>query len=94
MARLLVELLNSDKLAELAIGGAWSALRSILLGRPALCSLFLELNICGLALTHLQRIGSAAEWTVSGTLMWWFRCVPSDQSCGWMYGVFIERLAR
>ncbi len=70
IARLLVELLNSDELAELAIGGAWSCLKNILLGaQPALCRVILDLDICGLALTHLQQIGSAADWTVSGALM-------------------------
>ena len=73
IARLVVELLRTNGLAELAIGGAWCSLKCILIGRPgqtALRSLLLEMDICGLALTHLQRIGSAAEWMVSGTLMW------------------------
>lgn len=71
LARLLVELLNSDGLAELAIGGAWCALKNLLVGRPGQPALLLEMDICRLALTHLQRIGSAAEWVVSGTLMRW-----------------------
>ena len=71
IARLSVELLNSDGLAELTIGGAWTSLRNLLLGRHALCTLYLEMDICSLALTHLRRIGSAAEWMVSGTLMQW-----------------------
>lgn len=87
IARLVVELLRTNGLAELVIGGAWNTLKIVLLGRPAVCSLLLETDICRLALTHLQRIGSAAEWVVSGTQMQWPRCLPSDQSCAWMCGV-------
>ena len=67
MARLIVELLNSGELAELAIGGAWNILRNLITQRFAtLGSLFLEMDICRLAMAHLQMIGSAADWVVSG----------------------------
>ena len=87
MAQLVVELLNSDGLAGLAIAGAWRTLIGLLFGRPTVCSLLVEMDICRLALTHLQRIGSAFEWLVSGTMMRWPRSLPSDQPCARMYGV-------
>ena len=82
LTRLFVELLSSDGLPDLVIAGANTALKIMTFthsaGSAALCSLLLEMDICGLAMTHLQAIGSAAEWVVSGMLMRWPRCVPSN----------------
>ena len=86
MAQLLVELLRSDGLPDLVYGGAYLCLKALAsdlgslnkLGTAAVCSLLLDMDICRLAMTHLQAIGSAAEWVVSGTLMRWPRCVPSN----------------
>ena len=82
MAQLFVELLSSDGLQELVSGGAYTALAlttfSNAAGSAALCSLLLDMDICRLVMTHLQAIGSATEWVVSGVLVRWLRCVPSN----------------
>ena len=89
MAQLFVELLSSDGLPDLVPGGACQALLCMTIsnvaGSAAVCSLLLEMDICRLVMTRLQAIGSAAEWLVSGMLMRWPRCVPSNWSC--VYGV-------
>ena len=75
MAQLFVELFSSDGLPDLVAGGACHALLCMVLanaaGSAALCSLLLETDICRLAMTHLQAIGSAAKWVVSDMLMRW-----------------------
>ena len=72
MAQLFVELLSSDGLPDLVSGGAYNALAlttfSNAAGSAAICSVLLEMDICRLVMNHLQAIGSAAEWVVSGTL--------------------------
>ena len=70
MAQLFVELLSSDGLPDLVCAGAWCAVRLLVypntVGSAAVCSLLLEMDICRLAATHLQRVGSPSEWVVSG----------------------------
>ena len=82
MARLFVELLSSAGLPDLLLGGAYTALKLMVqpgaVGRAALCSLLVEMDVCRLAMTHLQAIGSAGKWVVSDMLMRWPRCVPSN----------------
>lgn len=81
MAQLFVELLSSDGLPDLVCGAAYVALVhmtfSTAAGSAALCSALLDMDICRLVMSHLQVIGSAAEWVVSGTLRRWPRCMPS-----------------
>ena len=61
MLTLLVELLRSGELPELAIGGAWHGVYQCLFGRPGLGSAAMELGIIDLAAEHLRAIGSAAD---------------------------------
>ena len=61
MLKLQVELLRSDELPELAIGGAGMAAWSCLTGRPGLAPLAMELGLIELAAEHVRAIGSPAE---------------------------------
>ena len=66
MLVLLLELLKSGALPELAVGGAWACISDIMIrGSAVLCTAALESDICGLAVAHLQAVGSAADWVVS-----------------------------
>ena len=66
MLVLLLELLKSDELPELAVGGAWNGIDDIMIrGSAALGPVALEADVCGLAVAHLQAVGSAADWVVS-----------------------------
>ena len=68
LVRLLLELIASGELPELAVGGAWFELDQLLTPRPALGPVALEANICGLAVAGLRAVGSAADWVVSTML--------------------------
>lgn len=90
MVRLIVELLRNDGISGPTIGGAWNALQRIYLrGRSALGSLGLELDFCGLAVTHLRAMGSADEWMVSvdagliltRAALTHLRCVNTTELC-------------
>ena len=61
MLVLLVELLRSMELPELAIGGAWSACFWLVAARPGLCDTAMELGVVELAVEHLRAIGSPAD---------------------------------
>ena len=61
MVTLLVELLQSGELPELAIGGAWSGVHNCLMGRPGLGPMAMELGVIELAAKHLRAIGSPAD---------------------------------
>ena len=63
--RLVLELLQSGELPELAVGGAWSCIIAIVDEGIILSRVALEANICGLAMAHLRALGPAADWTVS-----------------------------
>ena len=66
MLVLLLELLKSGELPELAVGGAWFCVSTLMLrGSAALGPVALEADICGLAVAHLHAIGSTADWLVS-----------------------------
>ena len=65
LARLLLELIASGELPELAVGGAWAFVHSLLAPRPALGPVALEADICGLAVAGLRTVGPAADWVVS-----------------------------
>ena len=66
MLVLLLELLKSGELPELAVGGAWFCVNTLMLrGSAALGPVALEADICGLAVDHLHAIGSTADWLVS-----------------------------
>ena len=58
---LLVELLRSAELPELAIGGAWFAIDCCLTGRPSLGPMAMELGLFDLGMEHLRGIGSPAD---------------------------------
>eukprot|EP01046_Picozoa_sp_COSAG06_P003158 COSAG06_NODE_119_length_23111_cov_51.658613_26_plen_215_part_00 len=60
MLTLLLELLRSGELPELAIGGAWAAVFQCLLCQ-GLATLAMELGLIDLAVQHLQAIGSPAD---------------------------------
>jgi hypothetical protein len=62
MLTLSLELLRSNELPDLAIGGAWVCVRYCLTGRPSLGPTALELGICELAAAHLAAMGSPADW--------------------------------
>ena len=63
---LLVELLQSGELPELALGGALTCLESLftIRGSAALGQMALEANICEIAMSHLRAVGCAADWMV------------------------------
>jgi hypothetical protein len=65
MLTLLAELLRSKELlqtrGELAIGGAWVAVRDCLYNRPSLGPTAISLGLVDLAAGHLQEIGSPAD---------------------------------
>jgi hypothetical protein len=65
LVRLLLELIASGELPELAVGGAWAKVQSALLAGPALGPVALEADICQLAVAGLRSVGSAADWVVS-----------------------------
>ena len=65
LLQLLLELIASGELPELAVGGAWSSVQNLLTPRPALGPVALEADICGLAVAGLRAVGSAADWVVS-----------------------------
>ena len=65
LVRLLLELVASGELPELAVGGAWLRMQYLLNPRPALGPVALEADICGLAVAGLRAVGSAADWVVS-----------------------------
>ena len=65
LVRLLLELIASGELPELAVGGAWFKLDHLLTPRPALGPVALEADICGLAVAGLRAVGPAADWVVS-----------------------------
>ena len=62
MLALLVELLASAQLPELAIGGAWYAMYLCLTGRPGLAKWAIEeLGLFDLGMEHFRAIGSPAD---------------------------------
>ena len=61
MLTLLVELLRSGELPELAIGGAWHALFCCLAGRFGLGAAAMELGVIELVADHCRAIGSPAD---------------------------------
>jgi hypothetical protein len=66
MLILLLELLKSGELPELAVGGAWACISDIMIrGSAALCTAALESDICGLAVVQLQAMGPVADRVVS-----------------------------
>ena len=65
LVRLLLELIASGELPELAVGGAWLKLNALLTPRPALGPVALEADMCGLAVASLRTVGPAADWVVS-----------------------------
>ena len=65
LVRLLLELIASGELPELAVGGAWVKLDHLLQARPALKEVALEADICGLAVAGLRALGSASDYVVS-----------------------------
>jgi hypothetical protein len=65
LLRLLLELIASGELPQLAVGGAWANVHILLAPRPALGPVALEADICGLAVAGLRAVGSAADWVVS-----------------------------
>ena len=60
MLRLLLELLESGDLPDLAVGGAWVCLTD-LTARPAVARLAIESDIHGRIVAYLRTIGSPAE---------------------------------
>ena len=61
LVSLLVELLRSDELPELVIGGAWLRVAYCLSGRPGLGPTVMELGLFDLAVRHLRALGSPAD---------------------------------
>jgi hypothetical protein len=61
MLTLLVELLRSGELPELAISGAWHGASMCITGRPSLGSVALDLGVMELIAEHCRAIGSAAD---------------------------------
>ena len=65
LLRMLLELIASGELPELAVGGVWKSVHNLLGSRPELGRVALEVDICGLAAASLRTVGSAADWVVS-----------------------------
>ncbi len=65
LLRLLLELIASGELPELAVGGAWARVETLLAPRPALGPVALEADMCRLVVAGLRTVGSAADWVVS-----------------------------
>ena len=61
MLTLLVELLRSGELPELAISGAWHGASLCLSGRPGLGPAALDLGVMDLIAEHCRAVGSAAD---------------------------------
>ena len=71
MLQLLLELLQSDDLPQLAVGGAWDCTMQIMFrGSMVLGQVAMEANICDIAMSHLRNVGCAADLVVSP----WFAC--------------------
>ena len=61
MMTLLLDLIKSNELPELAIGGAWATIHCCLTGRPSLGPIALECGLFEVAVAHLHAIGSPAD---------------------------------
>eukprot|EP01046_Picozoa_sp_COSAG06_P011414 COSAG06_NODE_651_length_13384_cov_2.712382_4_plen_430_part_00 len=61
LVALLVQLLRSQELPELAIAGAWRQIERGLTGRPGLAPMTMELGLHELGVEHLRAIGSPAD---------------------------------
>eukprot|EP01050_Picozoa_sp_SAG11_P026061 SAG11_NODE_6102_length_1388_cov_1.191621_2_plen_318_part_00 len=61
MLTLLIELLRSGELPELAIGGAWRSIGACLTGRPSLGPAATKFGLIDLAAEHCRVIGSRAD---------------------------------
>eukprot|EP01052_Picozoa_sp_SAG31_P001966 SAG31_NODE_66_length_28567_cov_30.222698_7_plen_413_part_00 len=61
MLTLLVELLRSGELPELAIGGAWRGLESCLTGRPGLGPTAMNLGLIQLVADQCRHVGTPAD---------------------------------
>ena len=85
MLVLLLELLKSDELPELAVGGAWTGINDIMTrGSAALGPVALESDVCGLAVAHLQAVGSAADCVVSTCVLCASACAcPRGRADAW-----------
>eukprot|EP01046_Picozoa_sp_COSAG06_P024021 COSAG06_NODE_1936_length_8030_cov_4.318245_9_plen_136_part_00 len=86
MLLLLLDLLQSGELPELAEGGAWSCVDVIMCrASAALSSVALEGDICRIATDHLHAVGPAADWMVSLLYMSFKRRVlTKSKRFGWM----------
>ena len=62
MLSLLVDLLRSGELPDVAIGGAFFAANFCIQARPAVAAVALELGVIELASAQLSRIGEPADW--------------------------------
>eukprot|EP01046_Picozoa_sp_COSAG06_P009431 COSAG06_NODE_493_length_15060_cov_50.594546_14_plen_563_part_00 len=62
MVTLLLELLRSNELPELAIGGAVTGVFYCLTGRPSIGPVALKHGVVELVVEHLKAIGSPADW--------------------------------
>ena len=66
MLLLSLEILQRGELPELAVGGAWCTVETIMNRvSVALGVLALEADMCGIAVAQLRSIGAAADWIVS-----------------------------
>jgi hypothetical protein len=82
MMELLLQLLKSNALPELAVGGAWHGITWCLTGRQALGRAAHECGIIELLVAHLNRVGTPADWIVSTRRVWVFnRCPTLCQRC-------------
>ena len=59
---LLLDLIPSNELPDLAVGGAWSGIRLCLEGRPSLGPTAVKGGIFEVAVAGLNAIGSPADW--------------------------------
>ena len=64
LMQLLLEMIASGELPQLAVGGAWRCVEQLQAPRPALAPVALEADICRLAIAGLREVGSAADWVV------------------------------
>ena len=62
MMTLSLDLLKSNELPQLVIGGAWITIHYCLIGRLSLGPVALECGLFELAVAHLNAIGRPADW--------------------------------
>ena len=64
---LLLEQLRRGEMPHLLATDAWHLVNVLMIYRPSLTHVALELDVCGLAVAQLHANGTPADWTVRST---------------------------